>query len=286
MSKESFDPNQYKAGQRQEWDAAAVGWKKWWEVIERGGQRATDRLLELAHIEPGHRVLDIATGIGEPAVTAARQVGSKGRVVATDQSPQMLAIARERATELGLQNIEFREMDAEALDFPENSFDAILCRFGLMFFPNLDRALASMRNLLTPGGRLVASVWDAPDKVPMVSLTFGVTGKILQLPPPPEGIPGPFSLADSTGLEQKLRQAGFTDVRSEWQTFTLELPSAEAYTNFIQDIAAPVNALLADRPAELQQEIWQAITDAAQAYAAADGSISMPNVAICVVGQR
>src|SRR5262252_6782045 len=114
-----FDPNQWKARQRQEWDTVAAGWRAWWPTFERSMQVLNDHLIALAHIEPGQRVLDIATGIGEPAVTAARRVGPSGQVVAIDQSPSMLAIARERIAALGLQNIQFLELDAEQLDLLE-----------------------------------------------------------------------------------------------------------------------------------------------------------------------
>jgi ubiquinone/menaquinone biosynthesis C-methylase UbiE len=122
--------------------------------------------MELADIQPGQRVLDVATGGGEPAVTAAHRVGSSGHVIATDLSPQMVALGRERVAELELHNIDFREMDAEAPDLPEQSFDVILSRFGLMFLPNLQVALQRLHQLLVPDGRLVAAVWGPPQKVP------------------------------------------------------------------------------------------------------------------------
>src|SRR5438093_7500299 len=121
MSTQAFDPIQYKAGQRQLWDTVASGWKKWWPTQEQAAQPVSDRLVELAEIRPGYQVLDVGTGIGEPALTAAQHVGAAGHVVATDQAPQMLVIAQEHAVALGVQNVEFREMDAEALDFPDRS---------------------------------------------------------------------------------------------------------------------------------------------------------------------
>ena len=106
----SFDANQYKSYKRQGWDSAASGWKYWWQIIEEGAQKINDRLIDLAKIKPGDKVLDLATGIGEPAVTAAKIVGSQGRIIAVDISPQMLSIARQRTASLGLQDIiEFKE---------------------------------------------------------------------------------------------------------------------------------------------------------------------------------
>lgn len=116
----------------------ANGWQKWWKAFEQDAQKVNERLIELAGIEEGYRVLDIATGTGEPAITAAKKVGDKGYVLATDISPQMLSIAKRRANSLGLESIiEFKEGDAETIDLPASSFNAVLCRWGLMFFPNL-----------------------------------------------------------------------------------------------------------------------------------------------------
>ena len=131
MSTQQFDEAGYKSRQRQEWDSVAAAWKKWWPFFERGTQQVNARLAELTGIQAGYRVLDISTGTSEPAVTIARLVGSGGSVVATDQSPGMLAIARERIDELGLRNVELLVMDTEALEVPEEEFDSAVCRWGI-----------------------------------------------------------------------------------------------------------------------------------------------------------
>src|SRR5260370_37469085 len=174
VSTQLFDPAQYKAGQGREWSTAAPAWKNWWQRIEPALQPISDRMMDLAGIRPGQQVLDVATGIGAPAVAAARRVGPTGGVIATDIAPQMLAIGRERVLELGLDNINFLEMDAKALELPESSFDAILCRFGLMFLPNLQTALGQMRELLVPGGQLTAAVWGPPQTLPFASIPLAV----------------------------------------------------------------------------------------------------------------
>lgn len=286
MTTQAFDPQQYKERQRQEWDAVAAGWRKWWELIEAGVQHVSDRILELGEVQPGQRVLDVATGIGEPAVSAARRVGPNGHVTATDQSPQMLEIARERAAALGLQNIEFKEMDAETLELPAASFDAALCRYGLMFLPNLQAALNGMSRSLTPGGRMATAVWDVPPKTPMVSLAMGVMQRLFQPPPPPAGAPGPFALADTSVLEKGLADAGFTDIRTERMTLTIEFPSAQDYTEFIRDVVPPVRAMLASQPEEKQAEAWRAVAEAAGQFAGADGVVRMPNETILVAARR
>ena len=173
LNTQPFDPARYKAGQRWEWDTAVPHLKDWGPFIVQQLQPVSERMMELADIQPGQRVLDVATDGGEPAVTAAYRVGPSGHVLATDLSPQMVALGRERGAELGLHNIDFREMDAEAPDLPENSFEIVLCRFGLMFLPNPQVALERLHELLAPGGRLVAAVWGPPHKVPFARWADG-----------------------------------------------------------------------------------------------------------------
>lgn len=130
MNQTAYDPTMYKETQQREWDAVAAGWKKWWEWFELRAQHVSNRLIEIGNVQPGQNVLDVATGIGEPALTAAYKVGPEGHVIATDQAAGMLEIAGERKASLRLENLEFKHMDAEALDFPDESFDTVLCRGG------------------------------------------------------------------------------------------------------------------------------------------------------------
>jgi len=286
MSTQPFDPARYKAGQRWEWDTAAPRVKPWGPFIVQQLQPVSERMLELADIQPGSRVLDVATGGGEPAVTAAHRVGPSGHVIATDLAPQMVALGRERAAELGLQNIDFREMDAEAPDLPENSFEIVLCRFGLMFLPNLQRALERLHQLLVPGGRLVAAVWGPPHKVPFIRWPMEVAMRVLQVPAPPPQLPGPFSLADSRRLEQLLTEAGFTAVQTEPLLLTLEWASVDDYIRFQQAILTGFNALLAKYPAEQQAEVWRAVAETARQSTTLDGRCHTENEVVLAVGRR
>ena len=285
MTTQSPDVMRLKAEQLRNWDESAAGWNKFFDKFERGAQCVSDRLIELARIQPGQRVLDVATGIGEPAVSAARRVGPKGHVVATDHSGQMIKLARERASARGLSNIEFLEMDAEALALPEKSFDAIVCRWGLMFLPDLAGALERMRHLLVPGGRLAAAVWSDAPKVPMIGLVLGVCRQF-QLPRPPAGTLGPLSLADIDALKRTLEQAGFAEVGVESLTVTFEFASGDEYALFQQRIQNPTTKLINAQPAEMQAKIWQAVADSTQPYAGADGVVRLPNECVCLAARR
>ncbi|MGH8013602.1 MAG: class I SAM-dependent methyltransferase [Candidatus Binataceae bacterium] len=286
MSPENFDPRHFKDNQRRDWDAAAAGWKKWWPLFERSAQHVSDRLVELAGVGPGARVLDIATGNGEPAVTAARRVGASGRVIAIDQAPGMLAIARERAASMGLSNIEFHQSDAESLAIGERDFDAITCRWGLMFMPDLTGTLERLCQRLKPRGRLATAVWSTPDKVPMITIATETVRKLAGLPASAPGGMDPLRLADTSILETALKTAGFKDVSVERMMVNSEFDSADDFTNFRRDVSAPFRAMLASKPPELQRRILDAIISAAKEYADADGRIRTSNETILFSAQR
>jgi ubiquinone/menaquinone biosynthesis C-methylase UbiE len=290
MSNSNFDPNEFKLNQRQSWDSVARGWQKWWKTFENGAQKVSDRLIELANVKSGHKVLDLATGIGEPAISAAKIVGKSGRVTATDISSEMLKIAEETARSLSLNEImDFKQSDAERLELGTNqAFNSIICRWGLMFLPNLDRALSNILGLLVPGGKLAAAVWSEPSKVPLISMPINIARQELQAPLLGQGIPGPFSLADIDALKKSLEKAGFVDIKSETIRVVFEFNSAEEYTEFNQDIVAPIRIMLANETEDRKQEIWNAVTDQVkQRFVDKDtGRIKLANEAICIVGSK
>jgi ubiquinone/menaquinone biosynthesis C-methylase UbiE len=284
----SRDSEQYKEGQRQGWDTVASGWQKWWKITETGAENVSRRLIELADIKRGSTVLDMATGIGEPSITAANQVGNSGHVLAIDISSQMLSIAKQRAISSGLEQvIEFKEGDAETIDLSASTFDAALCRFGLMFLPNLRSGLSNIYRSLVDGGRLAAAVWASPDKVPFIAVALNTVMKETKIPPPPAGTPGPFSLSDEVMLTNSLINSGFKDVTIERMDVSFDFDSAEVYTSFVYETAAPVQAMLANQPQDRREEILKAVTESARKYAENDtGSVSLSNEAICVVGTK
>lgn len=271
---------------REEWDSASAGWKKWWEVFDRAAQHVSDRLVELAQIKPGDRVLDIATGTGEPGITAARRVGPTGRVIATDQSSGMLAMARERAARLGLNNIEFRQTDAQALSVEERNFNAVLCRWGLMFMPDLNAVLSGLRERLVPNGRIATAVWSTRDKMPMMTIANDAIRKIATLPPPPADMPNPLRLADTSILSGALEASGFAGVTFERLNVTFEYDSPEVFTQFRQDVSAGFRATLAKLDSSVRQKVLDAITEGARAYMVEGGKVRTTNEAILFSAHR
>lgn len=268
------------------WDAAhAASWDKWFHVIEDGARGLSERMVERAAIAPGSRVLDIATGLGEPAVSAARRVGPTGSVLATDLSAEMLGYGRQRARTLGLGNIAFEKMDAQALTVPEAAFDAALCRWGLMFLPDLEAALAGIRRCLKPGGRFVTAIWGPAEGAPGVGLGARVIRAHLGMAPPEEGAGTPFAFSDVGAFERRLEAAGFTAVRGEWVTVPFVFDSAEEFTRFRRDRSGPLKRQIADFPEAEQEAAWRALTEAAGDFEAPDGKLRMDNQAYCVAAR-
>lgn len=286
MSTNSFDSNNYKAGQRQQWDSVAAGWGKWWETMEQITQSVSNSLIRLADIQPGQQVLDIATGIGEPALTVARRIGNAGKVVATDQSSQMISIARDRARAIGLTNVMFRVADAEEMNLSEGDFDAIVCRWGLMFLPNLETALSSIHRMLVPNGKFATSVWEVPVKIPFFSFAVQTLHQMFQVPPPLPGAPTLSGLAEGV-LEDKMAQVGFTNIQTEEVIVNFEFSSGGEYAQLMKDLSAPLIAMLVKQSSKQQAKYWQTLEETAiQKYTTPSGGVLLPSISLCVVGQR
>jgi enediyne biosynthesis protein CalE5 len=285
MEGTGVDQHEFRAGQRRDWDQASKGWREWSEFIDRTTAPVSERLLAMARVEPGQRVLDVAAGYGEPSLTAAKIVGPEGEVVATDISAGMLAYGRERAAAAGLQNLEFIESDAVSLDFPPGSFDAALSRWGIIFEPNGEGAAGRVRGFLKPGARMAISSWGPPERVPFMAVPMGTVMKVLEVPPPPPGRPGPLSRPTPAAIGGLLEGGGFSDVEVDELEITFEYDSAEEFTRSVQELVPPITNLVKSHPPEVQHQVWQAVTDAARAYVSEDGSLRLTNLVLVAAGQ-
>ena len=285
MEAKQLDPAEFRGGQRQQWNQAATGWRKWSDLIDRSASHVSERLVQLAGVEPGSRVLDVAAGYGEPSLSAARVAGPEGSVVATDISADMLAFGRERAAAAGLENIEFVESDAAGLDFPEGSFDAALSRWGIIFEPDGEAAAARVRGFLKPGGRMAISSWGPPERVPFLAIPMRTALQRLDVPPPPPGTPGPLSRPTAEALSGLLEAGGFSEVEVEETDVTFEWQSPEEFTTFVKEIAPPITAIIDPHPPEVQDETWAAITDATRREAADDGAVRLTSLVLMAAGR-
>jgi ubiquinone/menaquinone biosynthesis C-methylase UbiE len=282
----TIDSKQYKEELRHGYDNAAPGWQKWWKTIETATREVSKRLVELAEIKSGSKVLDIATGIGEPALTAAKQVGKTGDILAIDISPQMLSFAKERAITLGLQDVlEFKEGDAETIDLPSSTFNAALCRWGLMFLPNPKAGLSNIYRSLVKGAHFAAAVWASPEKVPFISVPMNIVLKETNSPSP--GTPGPFSMSDQNNLKKFYEDSGFIHPVIERINVVCDFDSTDDFTAFTIDHGGPaLQKILARETNERRQQILKAITKGSEKYADSAGKVRFENEAILIVGRK
>jgi len=256
-----FDAQKYKETTRQQWQAAAHAWNDWGPFLRRWLGDATEYMLDLAGVTRGSRVLDVAAGAGDQTLQAADRVGASGYVLATDIAPAILEFAAENARNRGYRNIETKVLDGEKLDVPEASFDAVLSRVGLIYFPDQQAALQGMKRALKPGGRIAAIVYGTPERNPFFSIPVSIIRQRANLPPPLPGQPGPFSLGAPGVLEEAFRKAGFRDVRSTLIAAPLRMSSAAECVRFEQESFGALHQMLGNLDAREKDAAWAAIHD-------------------------
>lgn len=256
-----FDPAQYKRTTEQQWQDAAEAWHRWGPTLRAWLGAATDLMLDMAGIGTGSRVLDVAAGAGDQTVVAARRVGPSGYVLATDISSNILRLAEADARKQGLANVECRRMDGEQLDVPDASFDAVISRVGLIYFPARSKALAGMRRALRPGGRLAATVYSTPEKNAFFAIPVGIIRRRAGLGPPAPGLPGPFSLGSPGVLESALAEAGFRDITVEAVQAPLRMASAAECVRFEQESFGALHQMLAGLDAAGRDAAWSEIAE-------------------------
>jgi SAM-dependent methyltransferase len=270
----SFDPVQYKATTRQQWEDAAEAWHRWGPVLENWLAESTQRMLDAAGVTAGSSVLDIAAGAGGQTLAAARRTGPDGRVVATDISPTILTFTAKKAAEEGLTNVETVEADGEQLgDLADGRFDAAISRLGLIYLPDQVGALSGIRQALRPGGRVSAVVYSTPDRNGFFSLPVSVIRRRAGLPAPGPGLPGPFSLGSSGALEEALVSAGFRDVAVEALDAPLQLSSAAECLRFERESFGALHQMLAGVPEEEREDVWAEVEDGLRQFETPSGFV-------------
>lgn len=277
-----------------EWEAAAPEWgrRELWSYVEHAAQALNERLVELADLRAGDYVLDLGTGVGEPAATAARRIAPDGRVLGVDLSPGMLEEARKRLVRLGLQDVvDLRQDDAEllALEHEENAFDAVVSRWALMLAADFRGLLGGLRRITVPGGRLAVALWGHPERVPFIQLAMGTAIELMQPetpPAPPDDGPEHLWSRGQKALDRFARDAGWTDVRTEAFDVAFEFPSPEVYADFICRMAGPIKVQLDHQPPEARQRLVGAIAQRAEPFRDDDGSVRLVNENLILFGRR
>ena len=261
--------------QKQSWNKFSPGWKKWDDITMDFLQPMGQQIIESIKPEGNDIILDIASGTGEPGLTIAAMI-PKGKVVLTDLAEDMLTIASGNATRKGISNIETTACDVCELPFGDNSFNAVSCRFGFMFFPDMKLAANEMARVLKPGGRIATSVWNVPEKNFWVTAIMGTINKNMELPPPPPGGPGMFRCAKPGLMEEIFTQAGFKDIRVKEVSSKLNAGTVNNYWNMMTEVAAPVVAALGKADdnmlKKIKDQVYQLVSEKYPGHVAIDAN--------------
>jgi ubiquinone/menaquinone biosynthesis C-methylase UbiE len=266
--------------QREVWRRAAEGWERRQESLRERTAPVAQWLVDAIDPQPGKRVLELAAGPGETGFMAAARIGSGGRLLCTDQAPEMIEVAKRRCAELGLENVEFAVVDAQQLELDPASFDAVVCRWGYMLMGDPDEALRRTRRVLRDDGRLALATWDRPDRnlwlaAPVIALVG--QGAI---PPPNPADPSPFALHDREDLERRLRAAGFSEVQTDCVEFIQEYSSFQEYWSETMDLAAPLADAVAGLTPQGVEAVRAQAREALAPFTAEDGRIDAPAASV------
>jgi SAM-dependent methyltransferase len=262
----------YREENRRRWQTVAAGWEKHADALRRDSMPVTSWMIDAIRPQPGHAVLEIAAGIGDTGFLAAELIQPGGTLISSDLVPEMLTAAQRRAERLGIANVRFRQIDAEAIDQPAASLDSVLSRWGYMLMGDAEAALKDTRRVLRPGGRIALAAWADPADNPWTVLPVEELVERDLVEPVPPG-PGQFAWAPEGTTEANLEAAGFVEFEVSSLAFTMRYPSVEAWWERSVDMSLRVQ----DRTStDHDAEIVAALADHARPWTAEDGSLAVP----------
>ena len=280
------DQAPFKAAMRTQWDAAAPGWNAHAAVIREWLSLPTEAMCRMAGVTTGARVLDVAAGAGEQTLILAELVGSRGHVLATDLSPAILALARQKLDAAGFTQVETRVADGEDLGLAEASFDAAVCRLGLMFFPDPLLGLRQMHRALRPGGGACTMVFSRPERNPCLTILLSTALRHAGLPAGDPALPGGLlSLGQPGQIDRLFIAAGFHNVATTALDVVFRLPSVDDYLHFIRSSASPVMGILARLAPAAAEAAWAEMRERLDVYTCPDGWAG-PNELLLTAGRR
>jgi SAM-dependent methyltransferase len=269
-----------RADIRRQWERAAPGWARWEPFLASWMEPATEAMLAMAELGIGARVLDLASGAGSQTLRAAEIVGPQGRVVASDIAEAMLSYVRENASGAGLANITTLAGAAEELDVAAESFDAVICRLGLMLFVEPARALAVVQRALRPGGKVAAVVFTTPASNPFMTRPMQVLLRHAGKTPPAPGQPGLFALGAPGVLAGLLRDGGFVGIEERIIETPLRTSSAAEALVMMREAFGAYRAVVSDQPERVQSAAWAEVAEILKEYETAVGFIGRTEVCV------
>jgi SAM-dependent methyltransferase len=265
---------QHEAARKQSraaWGTVAPGWYAQREVLWKASRPVGEWMVRRLDPRPGDTVLELAAGLADTGLMAARLVGEAGRIIVTDFTPEMIAAARRRAEELGVHNAEFRVLDAERMDLETDSVDGVLCRWAYMLMIDPHAAFAETRRVLRPGGRLAFSVWAARERNPALSLAGTVLVELGHIPPPDPEAPSAFVMGDPERIRKLVVGAGFAEPEIEEVSFRLPFAEQDAFWRYLTETSASVSPVLRSVSPEEQDKVRRRVHEAARPFQSGEG---------------
>jgi SAM-dependent methyltransferase len=258
---------------RQRWAAAAAGWEDTNDLWQRDTLPVSSRMVDLIAPQPGHTVLELAAGIGDTGFLAAELIRPGGTLICSDMVPEMLSAAQRRARQLRIENVRFKQIDAQRpIDLEAGTVDGVLCRWGYMVMNDPEAALRETRRVLKSGGRVALAAWTAPDENPWLTLPVAALERQGALAPVPAGEPGPFAWARPEAITGHLEGAGFDDPAAEAVEFTLRFPSVQEWWETSRRRSGRLSAA---GPFDADAVVAELARET-EPYAAPDGSLAFP----------
>lgn len=271
-----MDFERYRATSLDQWENAAAGWAARALRLQANVAPMSHWMIEAVHLQPGQTILELAAGPGETGFLAAELIRPGGTLVSTDFAEAMVQAARERARELGIENAEFRRMDAESLDLPAASVDGVLCRMGYMLMADPGAALRETRRVLRPLGRVALAAWARPEDNPWVSIPAQEIRRAAGAPEPDPDEPGMFAFADPSRVETELSDAGFTDIVVEPLDLRFAYESFDEWLAVSRDLGRPMAELLDSLEPQMAEEVIGTVRERLRPYATPDGQLDIP----------
>ncbi|MBC7729497.1 MAG: class I SAM-dependent methyltransferase [Microbacteriaceae bacterium] len=284
----TFSPDEtpFKTAMRAQWNTAAPGWNAHTAEIGAWLGRATDAMCRMAGVSTGSRVLDVAAGAGEQTLVIARLVGPRGQVLATDLSPTIVALARANAAAAGFAQVETRVADGEDLGVAAATFDAVVCRLGLMLFPDPLRGVREMYRALRPGGGACTVVFSRPEHNPCLTILLSTAFQHAGLPARDPLLPGGLlSLGQPGHVDRLFRSAGFHDVATTALDAVFRMPSVDHYLDFVRSSASPILNILAALTPAAADAAWAEMRHRLDVFTTSEGWAG-PNELLLTAGRR
>ncbi|HTU95739.1 MAG TPA: methyltransferase domain-containing protein [Solirubrobacteraceae bacterium] len=273
------DPDELRANARETWETAAAGWGREADAVRNWGMPVSVAMVESLDLQPGQRVLELAAGPGDTGFLAAEMVRPGGTLISSDGAEAMIEVARARAAQLGIDNVEFRPLELEWIDLETASVDAVLVRWGIMLTVDPPAAAREIRRVLRPGGHAALAVWDARERNPWAFPSQALVELGYAQPPDPN-VPGPFALAQDGRLAEILEDAGFTDVAVSPVELERRYAAAQDIVAESANVSPGFGRTYRELTEAQQAEVEAHIVAAAGPYTAPDGSVTLPGASL------